>query len=397
MNTRKTARFYATLMLMLFCSLHFGVSAQSNVVNLQPYNPINTAMPSQLISPDARASGMGDVGVATLPDAYSQHWNPAKYPFTNSKSGVAFGYTPWLRDLVKNIYLAHVVGYHHIDTDSKRVVSGSLKYLHIGDISITDATSNTTSNVSPYELSLDVAYSHKVAPNVAIALSLRYLRSDYSYVGNSQVKPTNNLAFDFAGYHQKQLSIAGRDALLGLGINISNVGAKVSADGGNTHAFLPTNLKVGGSLTYSLDTQNSIALSLDANKLLVPTPPIRTLADTSNIYQIRMREYYNTSAFAGIFKSFSDAPGGASEEFKEITWAIGAEYWWQKRFALRTGYFHESSYKGNRQFVSFGTGFKYQAFAVDVSYLVATSKANPLDQTLRLSLGIELDKLSQLF
>lgn len=367
----------------------------------ETFNPINTAAPSLSIAPDARGGGLGDVGAATLPDVYSQYWNPAKYAFTSSKSGISLSYTPWLRKLVNDIYLANITGYYKLGTDNNQALSASLRYFSIGDVPIGPNGEESSYSISPYEMSLDIAYSRKLTETFSMGVAFRYIRTDYSYAGSGDddaIVAGNAIAADISGYNESYVMLGQSECLLGLGFNVSNIGNKISTDGGTNYSYIPTNLRLGASLTYPLDDYNSIAFSMDLNKLLVPTPPVQGDEETDEAYQARVYAYNNNnSAISGIFKSFSDAPGGLKEEMQEVMWSAGVEYTYNNQFSIRGGYFNESANKGNRKYFTFGAGFKLNVFQLDASYLVSAAQSNPLDQTLRFSLSFDMDGLKNLF
>lgn len=368
-----------------------------NTAFSQTYNPIPVAVPSLQIAPDARGGGMGDIGAATMPDVYSQYWNAAKYPFVKSQAGISFSYTPWLSKLVNDIDLVYLAGYWKFGNENLNAISTSLRYFSLGNIAITDLNGDFWQNVAPYELSFDVAYSRKLTETFSGAVTLRYIHSDYSYGPDDEVTPGNAFAADIAGYNETYLALGRSEALLGLGFNISNIGTKISMDGVNTSEFIPTNLRLGTSLAYPIDEVNTIALSFDINKLLVPTPPVKKEGESDADWQARVEKYRDISPIAGIFKSFGDAPGGFNEEMKEIMWSLGTEYTYDQKFSVRMGYFNESAYKGNRKYFAFGAGFNIKsAFRLDAAYLVSTVQSNPLDQTLRLSLGFDIDGIRNL-
>lgn len=363
-------------------------------VSAQDMNPIYTAMPSLLITPDARAGGMGDAGVATAPDIYSQHWNPAKYAFAVSKGGFGLSYTPWLREIVNDIALMEAIGYYKIGSENNQAISASIRYFKVGDVQLTDWNNMDMGRVSPYEMAVDVAYSRKLTNTFSGSIAFRYIRADYS--GNDdQGSPGSTFAADISGYNESYINLGQSESLLSFGFNISNIGGKISYDDGNAKHFIPTNLRLGASLMYPMNDVSTLSFSADINKLLVPTPPTRE--DSGDNYEADLQKYYDTNSFSGIFKSFGDAPGGFSEELKEISWSLGAEYDYDDKFKLRTGYFHENAMKGNRQYFTFGAGFKLSAFQLDVAYLLSTKSQNPLDKTLRFSLAFDLDGLKNLF
>lgn len=372
----------------------FAISSVSIFAQGREVNPIPVAAPVLTVAPDARAGGMGDAGVATAPDVYSQHWNPAKYAFNLRGAGVAMSYTPWLRKVVDDIALMNVTGFWKPGTEDNQAISASLKYFKIGDVKIMHPNhqwaADFDESVSPYEMAFDVAYSRKLSNSFSMAVALRYIRTDYS--GFSEESSASDvIAADVAGYLEKYLNIGDSESLLSFGANISNItGAKVSIDGGNTKSFIPTNFKIGASLMYPVTEVSTFSFSLDANKLLVPTPPVKKEGESQSDFDSRYNKYLNTSAIGGIFKSFGDAPGGFSEEMKEIMWSFGVEYDYDSKFKVRSGYFYENRMKGNRQYMAFGAGFKFNMFQLDAAYMVSTASRNPLDQTLRLSLAFDI-------
>ena len=358
------------------------------------FNPVNTAVTSQTIAPDARAGSMGDVGAATDPDVNSQYWNPAKYPFNISRAGVSINYTPWLRQLVNDIDLAQLVGYYRIGDYS--AVSASLRYFSLGEVQLSESENALT--INPYEMSLDVAYSLMLSEKFSLAAAVRWIYSDLTYDYTDQTSPASAFAADIACYYQNYINIGARECQLGLGMNISNIGSKITFGGSDRSEFIPTNLRLGASLMIPIDDYNRISFAADANKLLVPTYPQQKEGESSADYDARVeKDYYDVSSISGIFKSFSDAPGGFSEELKEIQWSLGAEYVYNDKFALRAGYHHESETKGNRKYFTVGAGFKMSVFSLDAGYVIATAKSNPLDQTLRFSLTFDMDGIKDLF
>ena len=368
------------------------VAAEDDKLN--NFNPVEHAVISQTIAPDARAAGMGDVGAATDPDVNSQFWNPAKYPFCISRSGIALNYTPWLRQLVNDIDLAYVAGYYRIGDYS--AVSGSLRYFSLGEVYTSEDENAMT--VKPYEMSLDVAYSLMLSEKFSLAAAIRWIYSDLRYNYEEDSKPASAFAADLAMYYQNYINIGSRECQLGLGVNISNIGSKISYYGDDRSQFLPANLRVGASLLIPVDEYNRFAISADANKLLVPTVPAQREGESSADYQARIiEEYSNVSAISGIFKSFSDAPGGLKEELQEIQWSVGEEYVYHDQFSIRGGYHHESANKGNRKYFTVGGGFRMNVFSLDVGYVISTAQSNPLDQTLRFSLTFDMDGIKDLF
>lgn len=358
------------------------------------FNPVNTSVTSQTIAPDARSAGMGDVGVATDPDVVSQYWNPAKYPFTISRAGVALNYTPWLRELVNDMDLAYLAGYYRIGDYS--AVSASLRYFSLGEVFL--GTSDDAMTINPYEMSLDVAYSLMLSETFSIGAAVRWIYSDLTYDYTSDTSPGSAFAADLACYYQNYINLGQRECQLGLGLNISNIGSKISFGGDNNSEFIPTNMRLGASLMIPIDEYNRFTIAADANKLLVPTYPKQEDGESTEDYQERVqKDYYDVSSISGIFKSFGDAPGGFKEELQEVQWSVGGEYVYHDKFALRAGYHHESANKGNRKYFTVGAGFKMSVFSLDAGYVIATAKSNPLDQTLRFSLTFDMDGLKDLF
>ena len=358
------------------------------------FNPVNTSVTSQTIAPDARSAGMGDVGVATDPDVVSQYWNPAKYPFTISRAGVALNYTPWLRELVNDMDLAYLAGYYRIGDYS--AVSASLRYFSLGEVFL--GTSDDAMTINPYEMSLDVAYSLMLSETFSIGAAVRWIYSDLTYDYTADTAPGSAFAADLACYYQNYINLGQRECQLGLGLNISNIGSKISFGGDNNSEFIPTNMRLGASLMIPIDEYNRFTIAADANKLLVPTYPKQEDGESTEDYQERVQKnYYDVSSISGIFKSFGDAPGGLKEELQEVQWSVGGEYVYHDKFALRAGYHHESANKGNRKYFTVGAGFKMSVFSLDAGYVIATAKSNPLDQTLRFSLSFDMDGLKDLF
>ena len=380
--------------LSLLVALIVAITVAAEDDKLNNFNPVEHAVISQTIAPDARAAGMGDVGAATDPDVNSQFWNPAKYPFCISRSGIALNYTPWLRQLVNDIDLAYVAGYYRIGDYS--AVSGSLRYFSLGEVYTSEDENAMT--VKPYEMSLDVAYSLMLSEKFSLAAAIRWIYSDLRYNYEEDSKPASAFAADLAMYYQNYINIGSRECQLGLGVNISNIGSKISYYGDDRSQFLPANLRIGASLLIPVDEYNRFAISADANKFLVPTVPAQREGESSADYQARIiEEYSNVSAISGIFKSFSDAPGGLKEELQEIQWSVGAEYVYHDQFSIRGGYHHESANKGNRKYFTVGGGFRMNVFSLDVGYVISTAQSNPLDQTLRFSLTFDMDGIKDLF
>ncbi len=358
------------------------------------FNPVNTSVTSQMIAPDARAAGMGDVGAATDPDVNSQYWNPAKYPFCISRAGVSLNYTPWLRQLVSDMSVAYLSGYYRIGDYS--AVSASLRYFSLGEV-FTDESENAMT-INPYEMSLDVAYSLMLSEKFSLAAAVRWIYSDLTYNYEDDTSPGSAFAADIACYYNDYINIGERECQLGIGLNISNIGSKITFGGSDDSEFIPTNMRLGASLMVPVDEYSRFTIAADANKLLVPTFPLQEDGELEEDYKRRIqKEYYDVSSIAGIFKSFGDAPGGMKEELQEINWSVGAEYVYNDKFSVRAGYHHESENKGNRKYFTVGAGFRMSAFTLDCGYVIATAKSNPLDQTMRFTLGFDMDGIKDLF
>jgi len=374
-----------------------GANAADNAKN--EFNPITTGVTSLGIAPDARGASMGDIGAATDPDANSQYWNPSKYAFAYSKAGVSLSYTPWLRKLVNDIYLANLAGYWKLGSDDNQAVSASLRYFSLGEVNMTDGEGNTTSSVNPFEMAVDLGYSRKLSESYSMGVVLRYIYSDLAFDESSssdQMKGASAFSADISGYYTTYPMVGRNECQWSLGWNISNVGSKVSYNGGNDPAFLPTNLKIGTMFMFPLADYHNLALSVDFNKLLVPTRP--RLADYQDqlAYDDALQKWKDMSPITGIFKSFTDAPGGFKEEVKKINYSLGAEYNYNQQFFLRAGYYHESKFKGNRQYFGLGAGFALNVVRLDAAYMIATAQSSPLDQTLRFTLTFDMDGLRDL-
>ncbi|WP_314672627.1 type IX secretion system outer membrane channel protein PorV [Segatella salivae] len=384
-----------TFILLPILMISFSASAQVDKKDI--FNPVYTAVTSQTIAPDARAAGLSDVGVATDPDVNSQYWNPAKYPFTISRAGVSISYTPWLRQIVNDMYMANLVGYYRIGDYS--AVSTSLRYFNMGEVPLSSSVgSSNDMTINPYEMSFDAAYSLMLSEKFSIAAGVRWIYSDLTYDYSSETTPGSAFATDIAAYYQNYINIGQRECQLGLGLNISNIGSKINFGSDDNSEFIPTNMRLGAALMIPVDQFNRFTIAVDANKLLVPTRPIQKENETDEDYNVRLqKDYYDISSIGGIFKSFGDAPGGFKEELQEVSWSLGGEYVYNDKFAIRAGYHHESETKGNRKYFTVGAGFKMSAFSLDAGYVIATAKSNPLDQTLRFTLSFDMDGLKDLF
>jgi hypothetical protein len=383
------------LELIIGCILANAFSQSSSDLN-----PIPSTVPFLIIAPDSRAGAMGDVGAATIPDASSQHWNASKYAFINGEIGFAMSFTPWLRNLVTDINLGYVSGYLRID--DRQVVSASFLYFSLGEILFRDRFGDELGNFTPNELAFDAAYSRKFSDNLSSALTLRFLRSDLTgggTQGGEEYNPGISFGADLSTYYQKDIKLSDKSAEYAWGVAISNLGSKISYTEGTEKSFIPANLRVGGRISVDLDDYNSISLAVDLNKLLVPTPPIYFVdsVDENGEKVIESGKPPPTSLPLSWIRSFYDAPDGFKEEFNEIMYSIGAEYWYREQFAIRAGYFYEHESKGNRKYFTAGIGLRLNVFFLDFSYLMPTSgRNNPLANTMRFSLGFIFDKFKGL-
>lgn len=354
------------------------------------FNPVRTAVVSQTIAPDARAGGLGDVGAATDPDVHSQYWNPAKYPFTISKAGFAINYTPWLRKLTTGIALLDAVGY--VRLGDYQALSASLRYFTLGEVQ-----AGQDMSVKPYEFGVDLAYSRMLSEKFSAAVAMRYIYSDISGRYDDSSEPGSAFAADIALYYNNYVMMGQRECQLSWGLNISNIGSKMSY-GDDRSYFIPTTLRLGLSYMIPLNEYNRFGISADISKLLVPSMPLQKVDETDEDYQQRLdKDYYNKSSISGIFTSFGDSERGFKGELEEIYWGLGAEYVYNEKFVLRAGYHHESSMQGNRKYATVGAGFRMNVLSIDAGYVIATSPSNALDQTLRVSLAFDMDGIRDLF
>lgn len=354
--------------------------------NAQENRPVITGAPFLRISPDARAGGLGDMGVATSPDAFSQYWNPAKFVFSKSYSGMGVSYTPYLSSITDDVFLMNGSFYTFLGEEERSTLAASIYYLNMGEVNLSDyQAGQIVSNgvAKPNEFSIDLSYGLKLTDNYGMAVAGRYVRSDlYNNDGAADTKAANSFAVDVAGYYQSdRLNMDSFDGRVRAGFNVSNIGPKLSySDSEDAESYLPTNLRLGGAFDFILDEYNVITAGVEVNKLLVPSPSVKD--ENDGTYRTP-----DVGVVSGIFKSFNDAPGGFSEELKEFTWAVSGEYVYNNAFAFRTGYFHESLDKGGRQYATLGAGLKFNAFGLDVSYLIPTNKFNnALENTLRFAL-----------
>lgn len=357
------------------------------------FNPLTTGVTSLGITPDARGASMGDLGTATDPDVNSQFWNPSKYAFAYSRGGVALSYTPWLRKIVNDIYLADLTGYYKIGSGDNQAVSASLRYFSLGEIQMTDEAS-TIGSINPFEMAFDVGYSRKLSEKFSMGVVLRYIYSDLGYSQYSSTEGTTGasaFAADISGYYTTYPVIGRNECQLSLGWNLSNIGSKVAYDHGDNPAFLPANMKLGAAFTFPLADYHNLTLSVDANHMLVPAKPrLSDYADQQS-YETALQDWKDRSSISGIFKSFD------KDWTKRITESIGAEYAYNQQFFLRAGYYHETKYHGDRQYFGLGAGFALNMLKIDASYMIATAQNSPLDQTLRFTLSFDLDGIKGLF
>ena len=387
-------RILLTLSLVLVLLNTTKAQNYKDLLGQDKINAITTAVPFLLIAPDSRAGAMGDVGVSTSPDANSQYWNPAKYPFIETDMGFGVNYSPWLSQLVDDISLFYLSGYYRLNNIS--AVSASLRYFTLGTIQFTDRVGNDMGSYKPNEFSIDATYSRKLAENFSGAVSLRYIRSDLTngqFVNGAQTESGQSVAADVSVYYQKEIDLFETKGVFAFGANISNMGARISYSETLERDYIPTNLRFGPSLTLELDKYNKIMVAVDINKLLVPTPPVYALDTNGNYiplgngnYEIESGKDPNRGVVNALYSSFYDAPGGFKEEMREFYIGAGAEYIYDEKFFLRGGYFYEHQTKGNRKYFALGLGFKYNVFAIDLSYLIPTTQQHPLEHTLRFSL-----------
>ncbi len=367
-------------------------------------NTINSAVPFLTITPDSRGGAMGDIGAATSPDISSQQYNTAKYAFMDGDGGIALSYTPWLRDLVPDINLAYLVGYKRLDDN--QVVSASFRYFSLGNIVFTDFQGEPIRDFNPNEFALDAGYSRIFGNNISGGIAFRFIRSDLTggiSVGDAGTKAGLSVSADLSTYYQNKIDIAGKDARLGIGANISNIGTKISYTENQEKSFIPINLRVGSSLMFDIDEYNTFTVAFDVNKLLVPSTPIwyKDSIDSEGDQVVEFGRDPFVSVPQGMLQSFYDAPGVERadgtrnvfiEELHEFTFGMGMEYWYREQFAIRGGYFHEHETKGNRKFFTVGIGLKLNVFEIDFSYLIPTHQTNPLANTLRFTLGFDFEK-----
>jgi len=355
----------------------------SFAVNGSQSNAISTAVPFLAISPDARSGAMGDAGVAISPDANSAYWNPSKLAFLEGSGGISASYSPWLRQLLPDVNLAYLS--YAGKLNERDAIAFSLRYFNLGKSQLYDANQISLGTYQPVEFSVDASFARKFGEDFSLGLTVRYIQSNLSNETIIQGQQGHNgysIAADASLYAKKPTQQFGNDALFAYGIDISNVGSKISYSNIGQKYFLPINLKIGAANTWYLNDYNELTFTLDLNKLLVPTPPIR-----DNDGNILAGKDDNVSVVSGIFGSFTDAPGGLKEELQEITYSPAFEYWYNKQFAIRAGYFYENPNKGNRQYLTIGSGVQYHDIGINFSYLIASQDKSPLANTIRFSLS----------
>ncbi len=382
-----------TILAVLLTATAMTAWSQEEGALKDEFNPITTGVTSLGITPDARGASMGDLGAATDPDVNSQFWNPSKYAFANSGAGVSLSYTPWLRKLVNDIYLANLSGYYKVGHDDNQAVSASLRYFSLGEVMATDGDGATLATVNPFEMSVDVGYSRKLSEKFSMGVALRYIYSDLGYgemTGVDQSSSASAFAADLSGYYTTYPIIGRNECQWSLGLNVSNIGSKVGYNGGNDPAYLPANLRLGTAFTFPLADYHNMTLALDANKMLVPAKPRLADFEDNLAYEDALQEWKDKSSISGIFDSFD------GDFAKRITYSLGAEYAYNQQFFLRGGYYYESKYNGNRQYFGLGAGFSLNVLRLDASYMIATAQNSPLDQTLRFTLSFDMDGIKNL-
>ncbi len=396
--------FVSTVFFPFSEEMHAQNSSISTTQLLGQLNTITTAVPFLMITPDSRAGGMGETGVATTPDVNSMHWNAAKYAFAEKKSAVGISYTPWLRALVPDINLAYISFYSQIGKDKNSAFGGSMRYFSMGNITFTDVVGNTIGQFKPNEFAFDGCYARKLGDNFSTSMSVRFIRSNLTngiQVANQETKTGTAVAVDLgAYYHNDEVKfIKGKETTFMAGMAITNIGSKISYSSSVNRDFIPINMRLGAGMLVNADEYNQISFQLEFNKLLVPSPPVYALdsagnrvIDGSGKYVIEAGKDPDVGVPTGMIQSFYDAPAGFKEELREINMCAGLEYWYNSIFAVRAGYFYEARTKGNRQFLTLGAGVKYNVFGLDFAYLIPTNgQRSPLQNTLRFTLTFDFD------
>lgn len=398
----KNKIFIAIALLISIPNIMWAQDEDITEETIQTFTPITTGVSFLTVAPDARGGGLGDVGAATAPDPDAQYWNPAKYAFISAEGGATVSYVPWLRKLVSDIDLVSASGYYKIK--DVQTVAASFRFFSFGNVLIQKEPGDQGLNVKPYDLAVDVSYSRILTKNFSMGVALRFIWSDltggYSADGE-YVEPGWSIAADISGYYGQKVPFDWGTGFGAFGFNISNIGKKVEYGDYRSAAFLPTNLRLGGSFTMPIDQYNHISLNVDLNKLLVPSRPIYNAdIETEEEYQARLDEYYNMDPITGIGRSFIDMPDGTPYDFaqqiKKVNFSLGLEYDYNEQFFGRIGYYNESKQMGNRKYMTFGAGFKLNVFSLDVAYVLSVTKNNPLDQTLRFTLGFNMNGLKVL-
>lgn len=386
-------KLYKSILAIAMMATALTAAAQGDIKDAE-FNPITTGVTSLSITPDARGASMGDLGVATEADVNSQYWNSSKYAFAYSRAGVSLSYTPWLRKIVNDIYLANLAGYYKVGNSDNQAISASLRYFSLGEVMATDGDGAVLSTINPFEMAVDAGYSRKLSEKFSMGVTLRFVYSDLGYgsmMNTGESSSATAFAADISGYYTTYPVIGRNECQWSLGFNLSNIGSKVNYNKGNDPAYLPANIKLGTAFTFPLADYNNLTLAFDANRMLVPAKPRLNDFDDNLAYDDALQEWKDKSSIAGIFDSFKD------NFAKRITYSVGAEYAYNQQFFLRGGYYYESKYAGNRQYFGLGAGFSLNVIKIDASYMIATAQNSPLDQTLRFTLSFDLDGIKDLF
>ena len=386
-------KLFKSILAITMMAAALSAAAQDDIKDAE-FNPLTTGVTSLSITPDARGASMGDLGAATEADANSQFWNPSKYAFADSRAGVSLSYTPWLRKIVNDIYLANLAGYYKIGGSDNQAISASLRYFSLGEVQATDGDGAMISTINPFEMAVDAGYSRKLSEKFAMGVTLRFIYSDLGYgsmMNTGESSSATAFAADISGYYTTYPVIGRNECQWSLGFNLSNIGSKVNYNKGNDPAYLPANIKLGTAFTFPLADYNNLTLAFDANRMLVPAKPRLNDFEDNLAYDDALEEWKNKSSITGIFDSFKD------NFAKRITYSVGAEYAYNQQFFLRGGYYYESKYAGNRQYFGLGAGFSLNVIKIDASYMIATAQNSPLDQTLRFTLSFDLDGIKDLF
>ncbi len=386
-------KLYKSILAIAMMATALTVVAQGDIKDAE-FNPITTGVTSLSITPDARGASMGDLGAATEADANSQFWNPSKYAFAYSRAGVSLSYTPWLRKIVNDIYLANLAGYYKVGGNDNQAISASLRYFSLGEVMATDGDGAVMSTINPFEMAVDAGYSRKLSEKFSMGVTLRFVYSELGYgsmMNTGESSSASAFAADISGYYTTFPVIGRNECQWSLGFNLSNIGSKVNYNKGNDPAYLPANIKLGTAFTFPLADYNNLTLAFDANRMLVPAKPRLNDYDDNLAYDDALQEWKDKSSISGIFDSFKD------NFAKRITYSLGAEYVYNQQFFLRGGYYYESKYAGNRQYFGLGAGFSLNVIKIDASYMIATAQNSPLDQTLRFTLSFDMDGIKDLF